>query len=80
MGGGGGAQPHSADQVVGLDRLDQELDNLRVALEGSREQEEAELELRLAGALSDFWARRGHWEEGRHWLEGVLARTGADAQ
>jgi predicted ATPase/DNA-binding SARP family transcriptional activator len=59
----------------GLDRLDRELDNLRAALEWSLEQGQADQELRLAGALADFWIRRDHWEEGRQWLEGALART-----
>jgi predicted ATPase/DNA-binding SARP family transcriptional activator len=37
-----------------------------------------EVALRLGVALWGFWWVRGHWAEGRHWLEGALAR-GADA-
>jgi predicted ATPase/DNA-binding SARP family transcriptional activator len=32
--------------------------------------------LRLAGALFWFWRLRGHWSEGRHWLEQALAGAG----
>jgi predicted ATPase/Tfp pilus assembly protein PilF len=72
------AKLHGADKGVWLDRLDQELDNLRLALDCSIEQGESKLELRLAAALSEFWNSRCHWEEGRQWVEGALARTASD--
>lgn len=62
-------------QEAWLDRLEIELDNLRQALEWSRAKGGgAEAELRLAGALRWFWFIRGHWSEGRAWLEKALTR------
>jgi predicted ATPase/class 3 adenylate cyclase len=66
--------PEQADWAV---RLEQEHDNLRVALNWTQAQGEAELELRLAVALSRFWFVRGHLSEGRGWLEGALAGNSA---
>ena len=37
---------------------------------------ETELALRLGGALWWFWFVRGHYSEGRRWLEGALAMDG----
>ena len=67
---------HGAQQVAWLDRLDREHDNLRAALGWSRQSGEAELGLRLAGALGWFWSVRGYWTDGRGWLEGALALAG----
>ncbi len=63
-------------QVLWFARLEREHDNLRVALEWSKlEKGGAEAGLRLTGALRGFWARRGHWREGREWLEAALVRS-----
>ena len=62
--------PH---QGVWLDRLAAEHDNLTVALEWASNQQEATA-LRLAAALWPFWEARGHYTEGRAWLERLLAR------
>jgi predicted ATPase/transcriptional regulator with XRE-family HTH domain len=61
-----------AEQRAWLERLDQELNNLRAALAWARVAGEVELGLRLAGAPSRFWEERGHVREGREWLEGLL--------
>lgn len=66
----------SRAQIDWLARLDEEHDNLRLALGWSLEAGEPELALRLCVALHDFWRIRGHLTEGRHWLERAL-RTGA---
>lgn len=64
-------------QLAWLDRLEREHNNLRVAL-GWALACAPELGLRLAGTLWRFWHTRGHYSEGRRWLEATLARaTGA---
>ncbi|HEV2124748.1 MAG TPA: tetratricopeptide repeat protein [Chloroflexota bacterium] len=60
------------DQMAWLDRLEAEHANLRVAIQWSIERGEAEVTLRLVGALHWFWYLRGHWGEGRRWLERAL--------
>ena len=62
-----------ADQKAWLKRLEHEQDNLRAALQWTIEQHEGEFAQRMAGALQPFWLRRGHWSEGRRWLEESLA-------
>jgi predicted ATPase/DNA-binding XRE family transcriptional regulator len=59
-------------QSVWLERLDRELDNLRAVLSWARTAGAAEVGLRLAVALAEFWAQRGHLREGREWLEALL--------
>ena len=56
-----------------LDRLDAEHDNVRAALEWSITSGETDIALRLAEAMARYWAVRGHYREGRHWLERALA-------
>jgi predicted ATPase len=65
-------------QGTWLERLAAEHDNLRAALTWSIAAEEPVTGLRLAGALWRFWDVRGHFEEGRRWLERVLAARGTD--
>ncbi len=68
------AEPHlkSSSQQTWLARLEQEQENLRAALERLVKSGEAELALRLCGALWRFWFRRGYWDEGRRWLQAAL--------
>ena len=59
-----------------LERFETEHDNLRTALEWSKQEKGgAEAWLRLAGALNYFWFRHDHWNEGMSWIEGALARS-----
>ena len=66
-----------AGQLAWLDRLEQEHDNLRAALRWALERGATETAVRLAGALHWFWFMRGHFSEGRAWLEQALALGGA---
>lgn len=61
------------DQALWLKRLETEHDNLRAALEWSSN--DAEIGLRLAGALWFFWYLRGYVSEGRDWLRQFLQRA-----
>jgi predicted ATPase len=61
------------EQAKWLDRLDDEVNNLRAALNWTIDRGDAEMGLRLAGALWPFWRIRGHIRDGRAWLERVLA-------
>jgi predicted ATPase/DNA-binding CsgD family transcriptional regulator len=57
-----------------FERLEGEIDNFRAALSWASEYGEAELVLRLAGALGSFWFWEGYYREGRGWIEGALTR------
>jgi predicted ATPase len=77
----------SAEQIQWMNRMEQEHDNLRAALEWSRTAEGAgEICLRLAITLGHFWEVRGHFSEGRERLSAVIRtesareRTGARAR
>jgi predicted ATPase/transcriptional regulator with XRE-family HTH domain/Flp pilus assembly protein TadD len=58
-----------------LDQLDMEHDNLRAALTWVVEQNTPTELLRLCAALGWFWDVRGHWTEGRRWIDRVLEQT-----
>jgi predicted ATPase/tRNA A-37 threonylcarbamoyl transferase component Bud32 len=78
------AEPHltNGDQGWWLDRLEQEHENLRVALgwllkeaeetAGIKRRERAEQVLRICAALYWFWYTRGHIREGRMFLERAM--------
>ncbi len=61
------------NQPTWLNRLEQEHDNLRAALGWFIETGDAEMGLRLGGALWRFWEMRGHLTEGRDRLAALLA-------
>jgi predicted ATPase len=61
------------DQLEWLESLEAEHDNMRAALSWALERKEAEVALRLGGALWWFWSVRGYHSEGRRWLEAALA-------
>lgn len=67
---------HGEAQALWLNRLDIELDNVRLALIGCRDTNDGETFLWLGGALWEFWLQRGHVSEGRGWLEEALKRDG----
>ncbi|RYE42449.1 MAG: protein kinase [Hyphomicrobiales bacterium] len=63
----------SADQLDWIARLEREQPNLREALECS-ETENPISGLRIAAALYLFWSVQGRYNEGRRWLDRLLAR------
>jgi tetratricopeptide (TPR) repeat protein len=75
------AQPHLyyTEQIVWLDRLEEELGNLRaawgwcVARGQAGDQEAPERGMVTAGHLYNFWHMRGHLQEGLEWLTRLLA-------
>ncbi len=66
-------------EAVSLGRLQIEYDNLRAALHWMVIGRDAELSIRLAGALVYFWEMRSLLTEGRAWLTQVLALAGPSA-
>jgi tetratricopeptide (TPR) repeat protein len=60
-------------QALWLDTLERDYANMRSALVWFVETDEVDLGLRLSGALRPFWFRRGYLNEGRRWLDEVLA-------
>lgn len=70
----------TGQQSATLDRLDTELDNLRVGLGRAISRELAAESMRLAAALWRYFSLRGHYSEGRDWLESALriARAGPE--
>jgi predicted ATPase/transcriptional regulator with XRE-family HTH domain len=65
--------------ALALERLEREHDNLRAVMRWSLERGEGghsiEMALRLGGALWQFWRVRGHWSEGRTFLEQALVKS-----
>ena len=75
------ASLESADQVQWMDRMEEEHDNLRAALEWSQAAEGgAQICWRLASALGLFWEVRGHFSEGRERLSAILASETVQGQ
>jgi non-specific serine/threonine protein kinase len=66
------------EQQRWLAELDEERDNLRVAIERAAASGDAELELRLTGSLGRFWWLRGALAEGLAYLERAIEH-GRDA-
>lgn len=66
---------HGPKQVEWLERLKAEHDNFRWALKVAVEQGREETALLMGAALMPFWRMRGHFSEGRNWLEAALASS-----
>ena len=67
-----------AGQAEWLQRLEDEHENLRAALDWSLVAAGSNEDLRLCGALQRFWWTRGHLTEGRQWCVRVLGKAGGD--
>ena len=64
----------SPRQTEWFARLDRELPNLRAALaHGMADPDGANAAVEIAGSLWHLWAGRGRYDEGRAWLDRVLA-------
>ena len=75
------AGSESVEQVQWINRMEQEHDNLRAALEWSKAADgTGELCLRLAGTLGLFWEARGYFGEGRERLSAVLSTVAAQGR
>jgi predicted ATPase/serine/threonine protein kinase len=68
----------AAQAVEWLNRLEEENDNLRAALQWSLEQD-AQTAVRLAAALRSFWNLHSYLTEGHRWLKAALESGGSDA-
>ena len=62
-----------AELLSWLERLEREQANFRAALTFSLERGDAEAGLRLAAGNWVLWGFRGPWQEGRDWIERLLA-------
>ena len=69
-----GLRPFGQRPPAALDHTEEEIGNIRAALEWSRAHE-PEGHFRLASAMSQFWLTRGSMVEGRAWLEPALAAS-----
>lgn len=74
------AQLRGPEGTLWLDRLEEEHDNLRAALDWTEACGHAEVGLQLAGALRPFWATRGFLHEGHERLRRALSQSGASKQ
>jgi tetratricopeptide (TPR) repeat protein len=74
------AEPHllSARAVEWLDKLEDEIDNLRAALRWAL-RAEPETAVKIASATLQFWIFRSYLTEGREWLNAALAQSAAAA-
>ena len=66
------------EQIDWLAKLEVDQENIRVALAWYMEQGEADLALRLSGAMGWFWYLHGYWSEGRRWLASILGLAQAE--
>jgi non-specific serine/threonine protein kinase len=68
-----------ANAAQWLATIEEEHDNLRLAIEWSLENDPV-IALRIAGALRNFWFVRGYLSEGVKWIKQALDKKGTDAE
>src|SRR5207237_966089 len=66
----------SRAHLAWLDLLGRERDNVRAAMRWAEERRDAEMLLRLAGHLWEYWGLSGLLSEGQRWLAVGLAQGG----
>ena len=64
---------HGPEQLRWFDLIDSEIANFRAAFDCCLASEDADAALRIAAGLGLYWRARGHFTEGRGWLERALA-------
>jgi predicted ATPase/class 3 adenylate cyclase len=69
------AQLRGPDQIFWFDRLEEEYENIRAAFSHLSEQSRNSDVLRMAGALKEYWVRRGYFDEGFQILDHALAKS-----
>jgi predicted ATPase/class 3 adenylate cyclase len=76
------ALPHlrGPEEITWLDRLETDHDNTRQALRWAIDANEVDLAQGLAGTLYRFWLIRSHVDEGRTWLDQVVAMEGGNSE
>jgi predicted ATPase/DNA-binding SARP family transcriptional activator/DNA-binding CsgD family transcriptional regulator len=62
------------EDAAWLSRVQAEHNNIRAVLSWALDRGDIEVGLRLAGALWQFWEARGHYGEGKRWLEEALEK------
>jgi predicted ATPase/transcriptional regulator with XRE-family HTH domain len=73
-------QLSSAAQKAWIDRLEQDHENVRSALSWAVACGNLPLAARLASALGRFWESHNYLQEGRKWLQAVLAKVEANGE
>lgn len=68
---------HGPEQLRWFDLIDSEIANFRAAFDCCLASEDADAALRIAAGLGLYWRARGHFTEGRGWLERALAPNDA---
>ena len=61
-----------------VERLDADDDNFRTAIDYAVSSRDAETAVRLGAALWWSWYLRGHYAEGRRWLDAILGVSGGE--
>ncbi|MGH7637968.1 MAG: BTAD domain-containing putative transcriptional regulator [Gemmatimonadaceae bacterium] len=73
------AAPHliTRERPAWVERIQRELDNIRVALNCTRKEAIGD-HLELLGDLGWFWYSSGHWSEARRWYDAAIALPWTD--
>ena len=75
----GDPELNGGGQILWLDRFERDHDNFRAAMSWALANSELMLAARIGGSLWRFWYIRGHFSEGRQWLEQILQVAGPEA-